>query len=782
MDLLKRFLTWLAPTRLYMAAFAMIGLAGLSFCFLPLVNLLGYESAAAFGVIAGIAAVFLTLHAFACEVVATPLAAERRTSPTADFFVVLVRHELMLVLPAVFLSLNATRVINCAPGTGFGFWLAIAVPAVFLGQALAWFVAAVVSENGRLQLGLCLAAIVASVVTLVAHLALEPPIIGHQLFLGYFSGSIYDEALALPASLLWYRAMHIAVAAAGLAAIEALWRRRQERPARWITMVVLVALAGGATMWWHRHDLGIGIDRGYIEAQLGGRIETDHFVIHFAQTEAFLKNQKRLAEDHEYRYAEMVEFFDTDPAKDGKIHSYVYPDREVKGRLMGGRRTLVAKLWLHEMHITWRYYGDHKLTHELAHIFTEPFGAGPLRLSMQAYIGVNMGLVEGAAAAAEWPSDELSPHRASAALRRLDLAPDIRAIVGASGFWSQSSGRAYTLVGSFVRFLIDEHGIETFKKAYPSGDFAGAYGRPTDELVAEWETFLGTLELSDGQMELARYLFDRASIFDKVCAREIGEMKRVAGIAATEGNVGQVRETYETILDFAPLNINHRIAYAQALMQARQDERAVEQVDEMLEGDHPPAVRARLLHLRGDLAWRNDDTEQAQAAYRQCLGLGVPYNARRLLEVKLGALARSEGAGRKLAFDYLLGQVPATVSLYLPMKWHQMHTDDALAAYLVGRRLWAEQQWQRALPYLKQATNLDQATNLEMDRAAASQGVLVHEARRMLGRSYYFLGQLEHAREVFDTLATSTHPSYRASAREWLDRIAWRRGNRIGTH
>jgi tetratricopeptide (TPR) repeat protein len=769
MHLLKRFSTWLAPTRLYMAAFATFGLIGLLFCFLPLVNLLGYESAAAFGVIAGIATVFLTLHAFTCGVVATPLAAEREVSPTADFFVLLVRHELMLALPVAFLSLNATRVINCALGTGLGFWLASAVPAVFLGQALAWVVAAVVPKKGRLQLGLTIGLIVLSVVTLLAHIALEPPITGHQLFLGYFSGSIYDEALALPASLLWYRAMHILVAAAALATIEALWRRRQERPARWITIVAVIAIAGAATIWWHRHDLGIRIDRGYIEEQLGGTIETEHFIIHFAQNERFLKDQKRLAEDHEYRYAEMAEFFETDPAKDGKIHSYVYPDREVKGRLMGGRRTLVAKLWLHEMHITWRHYGDQKLTHELAHIFTEPFGAGPLKLSMQAGIGVNMGLVEGAAAAAEWPSDELSPHQASAALRRLELAPDIRTIVAASGFWSQSSGRAYTLVGSFVRFLIDQYGIETFKQAYPTGDFASAYGKPTGDLVAEWEAFLDALELTEDDMELARYLYDRASIFDKVCARQIGEMKRVAGIAASEGNVGQVRQTYEKILDFAPLNINHRIAFAQALMQAREDDRAVEQVERMLDDEHPPAVRAQLLHLRGDLAWRSDDLEQAEAAYRECLDLGVPHDAQRLLEVKLDALQRPEEAGRSLAFDYLLGRVPASVSLYLPMKWHHLHTEDALAAYLVGRRLWAEQQWERALPYLEQAA------------AGLDGGVLADEAQRMLGRTHYFLGDLDQADEVFDTLSTSTHPSYRASAHEWLDRIAWRRGNRIGT-
>lgn len=747
----------------------MTALAGVLVCFLPLVNLLGYESAAVFGVIGGLTATFLTLHAVTSGIVNASLDQGRETSPTADFFVLLVRHELLLAVPALLLSLNALRVVNCAWDTGVGFWLAIAMPSIFLGQAIGWLATALLPGRNRLQIGFCVLVILTSAATLLAHLALQPPIVGHQLFLGYFSGSIYDEALALPSSLLWYRAMNLAGAIVVLGIIEVLWRRRQERPSRWVAIWVLVGLAGFGAIWLSRHDLGIRIDREYIQEELGGRMETEHFVIHYPQTERFLKNKAQLAEDHEFRYAELAKFFDTEPAAAGKIHSYVYPGREEKGRLMGGRRTLVAKLWLHEMHITWRGYGDHKLAHELAHIFTEPFGAGPLALSMQAGVGVNMGLVEGAAAAADWPTEELSPHQASAALRRLELAPGISYIVDASGFWTQSSGRAYTLVGSFVRFLIDTYGVEKFKAAYPTGDFAAAYGKPASELVAEWEAFVDDIELSEHEMELARFLFDRPTIFDKVCAREIGELERQAGLAASEGNVGLVTETYEQIIGYAPRNINHRIAYAHALTQAHEYDRALELVEELLDGDHAPAVRARLLHLRGDLAWRRGNPELAEEAYRDCLALGVPSDIRRLLEVKIDALGRAPGAGREQAFEYLLGDTSAGVSLYYPMHWHHEHSDDALAAYLVGRRLWAEQVWERAMPYLEQAND------------GLDDGVLRQEALRMLGITAYFLDRLAQAEASFEKLRSSEHPAYRASAREWLARIAWKRGNRIGT-
>lgn len=766
MQPVRLFLAWLAPTRVYLAAFVALALVGVLFCFFPLVNLLGYESAAAFGVIGGLAAVFLTLHAVWSGVVEPPLDRSRIDSPTADFFVLLARHTLMLLAPAALLTLNALRVVNCSYQTGVGFWLAIPVLSIAMGQLIGWAAAAITSSR-RWQFAICIIVILGSAAALLAHLALQPPIVGHQLFLGYFSGSIYDEALALPMSLVWYRATNVALAAAILGLIEARWRKTVGRSRRWPLVAALVAATAFGALWIERQELGIRIDRESIQEKLGGRIETEHFVIHYPQTERFIKEVDALAEDHEFRYAEMREFFDTDPAADAKIHSYVYPDRETKGALMGGRRTLVAKLWLGEMHILWRHYGDHKLAHELAHVFTEPFGAGPLSLSMQAGVGVNMGLVEGAATAADWPVDELSPHQASAALRRMELAPDIRSIVAASGFWSQSSGRAYTLVGSFMRYLIDTHGIEDFKRAYPDGDFEEAYGVDPAELVAEWEAFLDALELTERQMELARFMYDQPAIFDKICAREIGEMRREATVAAQAGNVGKVSEIYETILEFAPQNIRHRIAYAHALREVRRYDDAIAQVEQMLAEEHPPVIRAQLLHLRGDLAWHSGDAQSARNAYRSCLELGVPFDTQRLLEVKIDALGQPI-AQRELAYEYLLGQNAANISLYFPMKWYRGGDQDRLAGYLLGRRLWLAHEWGRALPYLQ--------------RAEGVEGILGDENARMLGWTHYFLGDLDRAEAVFARLAHSELPGYRAAAVEWLDRIAWKRGNRLGTN
>jgi tetratricopeptide (TPR) repeat protein len=765
-DRLARIATWLAPTRTYLVWYVLLALLGVGTCFVPLFNLLGYESAALFGVVGGVATVFLTLHALHVGEFAPPLELDRAESPLADFTRLLVRHLALLALPVAALTLNALRVRNCDFAVGVQFWLCIPVVSLVVGQTIGWTTAALLPDRRWLRNLVAGVVVAASAATFGLHLALQPPIVGHQLFLGYFSGSIYDEALSLPTSLLAYRGLNLAGVGAVLAGLEALRAHRRGRPRRWALLVAALCVAVAGTLWTWRHDLGIGIDRAYIQEQLGGRLETEHFVIHYPERESFLDRLDRLARDHEFRYAEMEEFFETDPADDEKLHSYVYPNREIKGRLMGGRDTLVAKIWLGEMHVLWPRYGHHWLAHELAHLFTTPFAAGPLKLSMQNGIGVNMGLVEGIATAADWPAEHMTPHEASAALRRLEMAPDLEAILGAGGFWTSSSRRAYTLVGSFIRFLIDRHGLEAFKQAYGHGDFEAAYDRPVGELLEAWRTFVDDLELTESQMEVARFLYRRPSIFAKVCARKTAELRRRAGRAAMRGDPSEARRLYEQLIGFAPRNVDYRIEYARKILEAGDVERAAEMTEELLERDLPPVQRARLLQLQGDAFWHLDRPDEAAEAYETCLSRGLPAGTERLLRVKHHAVRAARAKVRRLAFEYLLDRTSGSVSLYFPMEWHRSVPDDPVAAYLVGRRLWQAREW-RAADRLLGSLHRDGGT-------APTSEVLSDEAARMYGRTLYGLERFEAARRVFERLTHSRRSRYATEGREWLRRIAWR--------
>ena len=750
----------------YAAALVALGGLGAALCFVPLFGLLGYESAAATGVVAGLAAAVLTARALGGWA-RGPLDEQMGGRAQRLFVRLLGRHLTLIVPPALLLALNALRVPNCDMLIGLGFWALIPTGAVLMGQLCGW-VASAITARPVARVMLAVGLLVANALAMGLHLALQPPITGHQWLIGYMSGSIYDEALSIPASLIWYRVENAALALATIWGLEA-WRRRRAGAA---TPRRFAALAGAAGlifggMFATEQRVGVRVVRAMIAEELGGRLETEHFVIYYPRQRDFVGQLDELAADHEFRYAEMQAFFGTDPvARRGrKVRSFVYPDREAKGRLMGGRRTLVAKIWLREIHILWRGFGDHLLAHELAHVFTEPFGAGPLRLSMQNGVGVNMGLVEGAATAADWPASELTPHEASAAMRRLELAPDIRGLVGASGFWTQSSGRAYTLMGSFVRHLIDTRGIARFRRVYADGDFQAAYDRPAGELVGEWEAFLDEIELTDEQLQVARYRYERPSIFGKVCARTVAELRRRAELAAEAGQIDQARALYDQIVAFDPDNVRYQRARARLLMRAGQLEDALEALDGLLADEQlPPAQRASLEHLRGDVHWQRGRLDLARRAYVSCEVIGVPDAARRMLQLKQQALSPARAEVASLARTYLLEEPAPPISLYFPMLWAHQRPTDALAAYLVGRRLWGARRWTEARAELERAAALGLPTE-----------ALRQENQRLLGAALYHVGQLDRAASIFEGLAESDLSRIKTGAREWSARIAWRR-------
>ncbi len=753
----------LAPDRATVLVHAAFAVVGAVVCFVPLFNLIGYESAALFGVLGGVASLVLTSRRYRDEL---PMPIRAEDAPTVQWARATAQNLMSLIVPFALLGANATRVENCDVAGGVAFWVTIPVASIAIGSLLGIVVGQVFwRRRWGLRAGAFLV-FAASVVDFGLRLALQPPINGYHVFLGYFSGSIYDEALAVPDGLVAYRIIQLVGCGAILAFLEWKWREGRVRPL--IVAASLLALLW-AGLFAERDRWGVDRTSSDVAKALGGRAESQNFIIFYPADSRFdAAEVARMVEDHEFRYAEMRAFFGTDPVAESgeKVVSFVYADRAQKGVLIGARRTLVAKIWLGEMHILWREYGDHMLAHELAHVFTEPFASGPLRLSTRYGVGINMGLVEGAATAADWHSAELSPHESSAALQRLDRAPDLRRLVGASGFWTQSSGRAYTLVGSFIRYLVETRGIEKFRQAYPHGEFEAAYGASVDDLVAEWEAYLATIAIDEEKMERARFLYDRPTIFEKVCARKVGELRVTAFEAIAAGQTGVVVDAYGEVLEHAPNHVGYRVEFAQTLLLLDAFDEARAEVGILAERDDlTPAETAQMLHLMGDIAWREGRVTDAAEAYRAALSSGLPVEYERLLTAKLESVTRDERA-RYLARSYLVSRADRADALYYPVTWRAEAPDDPLAAYLVGRRLWAAHQHEEAIPHLEAA-------------AGRLPGALDSEAKRLLGISHYWVGSDDAARRVFSELAEHPRSTFSVEAAEWLARIEWRARNTV---
>ncbi len=737
---------------------------GLILCLIPLCDLLGYESSAAVGALVALVGPLVWLSAEARTWGgAVGQASDLRPSRVWARFAL--AGAVLSTPPLLLLLLNALRVPNCALTEGAAFFGLIVGGSVAVSSIWA-LLCVILAPPGWRRWALYLSIVALSVIATVYPLAMEPPAQAHHPLIGLFAGSIYDEALSVPVGLIHYRLWHAFIVAAVLVGLEIAWLRREGQrvdPSWIVALAALLAVAAG--MFANRASLGMALDREDIRVALGGRHETRHFVIHHPVDTWHAEHIEAIGRDHEFRYEQLKKRFGRAPLPEGeRILSTIYADERQKGRLLGMRRTMIARVWQGEMHILYHEIGQPVLTHELAHIFSAPFGAGPLSLSTNAALLPNMGLVEGLAEAVTWHRGELSPHGWSAAMRRLGIAPDVRELVGVGGFYTRSGPMVYTLMGSFCRFLIDEYGMDAFLKAYGRGDFEAAFGVPVEVLAARWEAFVDQIPLSEEALAMASFVFDRPSIFEKRCARRIASL-RVQGIdKLLDRRLPEAVECFEEAAAYSPRTAQARLEAADVRLRAGDlDEAAAHLSFALGEAEASAGERAWGLELRGDLLARRGDTGAAARAYGEALSLGPERARRRSLQARRAALGEPD------AMAFLMGvEASPALQIFTLTRWLERDPGSALGNYLLGRLLWSERAWKDAVSRLKAA----------LEREGGLPGVeLEQEARRLLGICLLLSGEYEGARRAFDALSREeSSEGVRSEARDWLERIDWAQG------
>jgi len=480
-------------------------------------------------------------------------------------------------------------------------------------------------------------------------------------------------------------------------------------------------------------------------------METPHAIVYYSAKTLSKEERAILYSDIEFRYAELQAFFQEDPVawKGRKMEIYIYPSANEQQRLMGSRRTFVARPWTHQMHLRWEGLGDTVLAHEMAHLFTAPFASWPLYLASKGHFGFDTGLVEGIAVAADWPPQELDPHYASAALRKLKKSPDLRDIFTPTGFWSQPSGKAYTMTGSFVRWLIERHAIEKFKRLYKTGDFEQSYGKEAHELISDWENFLDNLSLTERDLAIASHRYTQRSIFEKVCARSLAEEKRMASSASRAGRYQHAKELYRNILRHEPNNPKTRYAMGQVLIDQELWLEAENWIEESLQLQLSATYRFFFTQLKGDIAWQKGDVERAKELYTDCLQYGVIDSRQRVIVAKL------QGLGSVSAKQYFLERNTQAKSVYLSMEWAK--DSSPLSQYLVGLRLMSIYLYEGAIPYLSLAQQVD--ISLEEERLF------------VLGKAYALNKNWKASRLIWKRLEDAQSRRLHLEAEEWNRRV-----------
>ena len=703
--------------------------AGAVLCFVPLFNVLGYESSLVLAILASVAGVRQGVRAVVRGrggegalghgagpasgrpggrgagrhsgrpgsragrgVLAGDRASEAPLAAVVTLFVrAFVGVLLPLLLPLLLLLLNGLRVRNCSYGAGLAFFVMLPV----LSGACAAGVGVVAGLASDRPGG----AYVAGYGVLVASLAWSlwrflaaPAIFSFDPFFGYYPGALYDEEVAIGMPFLAARALHMALLMATLwgaalllhgdtLTVEGPWRGRVGhrrhigsregdggRGGLFLSWL-LVSVVAGALLWGSGRLGGRG-DRAALRRHLTAEVRTPHFVLRYRPGGAVAHDIQLLAREHELRYAQLRTLLGVEPlwrtpgwarligldeepvGADGapRVVSYLFDTLDEKRRLMGAGYTYIAKPWRREMYLHHEAWPHPVLRHELAHIFGGAVGDRLLRLASR-YGLPQPGMVEGFAVAADWRSSgDLDVHQVVRAMRHAGLEPPLASVFSLR-FYRLPSSIAYTVAGSFCRYLLTNHGAGPLLDAYRRGgmttDFAAAYGRPFADLERDWRRFIDGKPVADSDREVARERLRRPAVFHKVCAHELAVRKAQARSAAAGGDFDTALRLLSSVCSDDPGEPAHAAERMELLLSAEQFEDAERAAQALL--GHPArtgVLESRAQARLGDLAVLRGDLATARRYYTAAAALPDSEGALRQTVAKLTMLGGPEGAAR----------------------------------------------------------------------------------------------------------------------------------------
>ncbi|MBI2377036.1 MAG: tetratricopeptide repeat protein [Deltaproteobacteria bacterium] len=584
----------------------------------------------------------------------------------------------------------------------------------------------------------------------------RPQIDVYSLAFGHWPGSLYDEDLALSLPIVAHRGLALLVGTSLALMAQALHGGHgrgvelEAFAASVVFALAAMALAGQG------EDLGFKKDAATIERALSLKLDGPGFRIH-ADPALGARGLRRFATEVEIDLAQLERFFGRRPTK--RVEVWLYRDSAQKKSLMGASGTQIARPWASEIHIDGFEIPHGSLRHELAHVFAAELATGAFRVPAKAGVLVSVGLVEGIAVAADWPVQEgMSVHSWAKAMRELGAAPNPGELVRPTGFWSVSSSRAYTIAGSFVRYLVDTHGIEAFARAYDSGDLEGAYERPLVELVNAWVSVVEEAPLEPEQLALAEARFSRPSVFEKVCPHTTSTLASRAAEELSLGDVEGALELYRRVVAYDPQRSGELVEVARTLGRTG---RVADAERILLDLEALPLGTRRRSEARGaraDLAWRTGQRDVAVQLWRSLVGL--PGGERRLVRAKLEATARPPPL-EELLRAYLLGDLSSSESLLELDRLARETRSDGLVRYLYARRLESSGLHASCLQEIRAA---------QTSTSPALPASFRAEARRMEGRALFALGEASEAAAWFEELARSSTGADSLVDLDWAER------------
>ncbi|HIO50471.1 TPA: hypothetical protein EYN23_24410 [Candidatus Poribacteria bacterium] len=735
----------------YWVWLAIMATATLIMSMIPLFNLLAFEFCAVLAFVVSIASAHITINTtqeYFTKVANSPF----RTIRDA-FWLSLTINLTLLILPFLIIILNAFRVPNCNFIEGFLLFLLLPIISCIYGTSAGTCFRLLLKRHAFLAY---LSYNFVTLLLLLHNIAFDPPVFGFHSTFGYFPGPIYDRQISITSTLLLARGTTLLISAIFFQLSILIHQKPRihglSSLVNFIPLTILVL--GFSLIWLYKSELGLRPTRSFIEKKLGGFYQTRNFLLFFEKGSIVEDKIKEIAVDHEFRYAQLIKYFQINP--DRKVRSYIYTSPKRKKRLMGAKYTSLQDVMGYGLHINFEDFPHPVLKHELAHVLTSEWHSF-LPISLK------LGLHEGIAVAAEWDSGDLDPHQWTRAMHDLNIAPSIQRIMGL-GFWIQSGPSSYTVAGSFVRFLVDTYGIEKFKHVFPTGNFKKIYNKSLATLDREWQAFLDQVVLTDRDLRIAEYRFKRPSIFQEHCAHEVADLSEQAWSAYGRSNWHTAIDFFNQIHELDSSNPKNLRGLMLSNYQLGLRNETIKIAQQII--NHPKSnihLVAEARNIIGNLHWQNEELDEAASTFQDALSLHASDSIDRSMQAKLAALATESKTHRDRLKLVLINRPSSRLRMVLLNEVMQELPDFGLIHYLIGRQLYLDQQFSKSNQYLLQAKSLELPDNLTIENL------------RLIGVNGYHTDKYKLATDHFnEILKIDNLPRGKINrVKEWIERCQW---------
>jgi tetratricopeptide (TPR) repeat protein len=622
---------------------------------------------------------------------------------------------------ALLATLHGLRVGFCDAPLGYELWATGPGPGAVVGGAwgaAAGLYAARWGQAGqrRRQRVVAVLAALAGPVGCIAigfgRFYTSPMVFGFDPFVGYFAGPLYDTVVEPGARLISYR---IGTVASLLAVAAVAWhlelddagrlrlaRREPERRGVVIAGALAASLSLAITLSGPR--LGHWHTRASIEEGLGRSLSAGRCTVVYSAAVP-RADAARVGDECVGHLPEIEAYLGARGPE--RVTVFLFASDAEKGAYMGASHTYIAKPWRGEVYLQAAGFPHPTLGHELAHVVSGSFGAGPFHVAGPlGGLIPDPGRIEGiAVAASPGEDDDFTLQEWSKALLDLGLLPDMPSIFRL-GFLAKSHNAAYTVAGAFVSWFHDRYGAAALRGWYSGQAIETvARGQSLSALDREFRAELARIQLRPELAAMAKARFDRPSIFGRVCPRRVDRELSVAEGRLGAGDTRGAREALQALLALEPQNTRARLGLALCAVREGALDDAIQRYQALATDPRLSVLeRASALEARGDVQTMAERPADAMAAYRQVAALDADDDRRRTMEVKTLAAGYGPREGKALR-ALLIGdpQLGPSWDEAAPLLGAQAADGDPLAQYLVGRNLWLHGRAAAALGYLNAA-------------------------------------------------------------------------------